>query len=113
MIVEWDCEFPSGTGKSKVDYWVNLKNGLQPLVLEVNSLVEGKQGNSPIYYTDSMDKVLKDVLKPMPLDTQLYCLLFMYPPPSKSRLEAIKESLSEHTRRNHVASTPTWKDPYY
>ena len=78
---EWDCELPSGTGESKVDYWVNLKNGLQPLVLEVNVLVKGKQGNSPVSYTASRDKVLKDVLKPMPQGVQLYCLLFMYPGP--------------------------------
>lgn len=111
MIVEWDCEFPRGAGK--IDYWVNLKNGLPPLALEVKCLVEGKQGKGRTQYTTSMDQVVRDIMKIRPESVQLYCLLFMYPALSEERLDAIKRSFSYHMRINHVAATAVWKDPYY
>lgn len=117
LITEWNSEFPSGSGR--VDNWVHFGKNFPPLVLEVKCLVEGFQGkgNNPdiknTYYTTSMDKVAEDLAKSMPDGAQLYSLLFMYPPPSEKRLEAIKKSLNYHLGKLSTDIRISWKDPYY
>jgi len=111
LVSEWDCEFPSGTGK--IDHWVRFGKDFPPLALEVKCLVEGLQGNGKIDYLANMEGVALDLKKSMPEGAQVYCLLFMYPRPSEKRLQAIRKSLDFFVRKLKVDAKISWKGPYY